>query len=130
MHTSLNTPGALDLSISIAAGTNSASSASGSAPASEVRFEQAVTVRRPKILYLSADDSAKDTHLPQVLQAAQFDVKRTSDLPFSHMSDYQVVVLNDLDLETTPPAFKDEVERYVKQGGGLLVLAGEHSIYQ
>ena len=126
MHTSLNTPGALDLSIAIAAGSSPASSGSGN----EVRFEQAVTVRRPKILYLSADDSAKDTHLPQVLQAAQFDVKRTSELPFSHLSDYQVVVLNDLDLETTPPAFKDEVERYVKQGGGLLVLAGEHSIYQ
>jgi len=125
MHTSLNTPGALDLSIAIrpdAAG-------SAGAPAGEVRFEQAVTVRRPKILYVSSDDPAQDSHLPQTLEAAQFDVERTSELPRSRLSDYQVVIFNDVDLETTPPFFKDEVESYVKQGGGVLVIAGERSIY-
>jgi uncharacterized membrane protein len=125
MHTSLNTPGALDLSIAI----RSEASASSS-PASEVRFEQAVTVRRPKILYISTDDPAQDSHLPQTLQAAQFDVDRTSELPHSSLSEHQIVVFNDWDLESMPPAFKDEVENYVKQGGGLLVIAGEHSIYQ
>ena len=67
---------------------------------------------------------------PQTLQAAQFDVERSSEIPRSRLSDYQLVIFNDWDLETTPPAFKDEVEKYVKQGGGLLVIAGERSIYQ
>jgi len=134
MHTSLNTPGALDLSIAIRseAGTTPAgatASPAASPASSEVRFEQAVTVRRPKILYVSSDDPAQDSHLPQTLQAAQFDLERTAELPRSRLSDYQVVVFNDVDLETTPPFFKDEVERYVKQGGGVLVIAGERSIY-
>ena len=53
-----------------------------------------------------------------------------ASFPRSQLSDYQVVVFNDWDLETIPPAFMDEIERYVKQGGGLLVIAGEHSIYK
>jgi Ca-activated chloride channel homolog len=124
MHTSLNTPGALDLSIAIR------SEATGSSSASDVRFEQAVTVRRPKILYISSDDAAQDSHLPQTLQAAQFDLERTSELPYSRLSDYQVVIFNDWDLETMPPEFMDQIESYVKQGGGLLVIAGERSIYK
>jgi Mg-chelatase subunit ChlD len=132
MHTSLNTPGALDLSIAIRSDT--ASSSVGASPggpsASEVRFEQAVTVLRPKILYISTDDAALDSHLPQTLQAAQFDLERTSELPTARLSNYQVVVFNDWDLESIPPAFKDEIERYVKGGGGLLVIAGEHSLYK
>jgi Ca-activated chloride channel family protein len=129
MHTSLNTPGALDLSIAIRSDAAGSSSASPST-ASEVRFEQAVTVRRPKILYISADDAAQDSHLPQTLQAAQFDLERTSELPSFRLSDYQIVIFNDWDLETIPPAFMDQIERYVNQGGGLLVIAGEHSIYK
>ncbi len=124
MHTSLNTPGALDLSIAIR------SDANASTPASEVRFEQAVTVRRPKILYISSDDPAQDSHLPQTLKAAQFDLERISELPTAKLSDYQIVVFNDWDLETIPPAFMDETESFVKQGGGLLVIAGEHSLFK
>src|SRR5580658_777021 len=95
MHTSLNTPGALDLSIAIR------SDATGSAnpTAGEVRFEQAVTVRRPKILYISADDESPDSHLTQTLKAAQFDLERTNELPTSRLSEYQIVMFNDWDLE-------------------------------
>ncbi len=118
MHASLNTPGSLDLSIAIR------SSAAG-----EIRFEQAVTLRQPKVLYISGDDAAQDAHLTRTLQAAQFDVQRVTDIPATHLSDYQLVVFNDWDLEKIPDAFKGEVEGYVKQGGGLLVLAGERSIY-
>jgi Ca-activated chloride channel homolog len=130
MHTSLNTPGALDLSIAIRSGVIRSGAAGAGPAAGEVRFEQAVTVRRPKILYVSSDDPAQDSHLPQTLQAAQFDVERTTELPHTRLSDYQIVVFNDWDLETIPPANMDEIESYVKQGGGLLVIAGEHSIFK
>src|SRR5208282_3126466 len=53
-----------------------------------------------------------------------------TELSSSKFSDYQIVILNDLDLEATPVSFKEETERYVKQGGGLLVIAGEHSIFK
>lgn len=118
MHTSLNTAGTLDLSISVRSGA-----------ADQIRFEQAITLRRPKVLYISADDATQDSHLPQALQAAQFDLDRATELPRSGLANYQLVVFNDWDLETMPPWFKDDTERYVKQGGGLLVIAGEHSIY-
>ncbi|HEY4365415.1 MAG TPA: VWA domain-containing protein [Bryobacteraceae bacterium] len=119
MHTSLNTPGALDLSLNI-------HSPSGG----EIRFEQAVTLRRPKVLYLTGDPPAQDQHLMELLAAAQFDVERETELPKSKLSDHQLVIFNDWDLESLPDAFKDDVERYVKQGGGLLVIAGEKSMYR
>ncbi len=119
MHASLNTPGSLDLSIAIR-----------SSNAGEIRFEQAVTLRRPKVLYISGDEPAQDVHLTQTLQAAQFDLERITEIPRTRLSDYQLVVFNDWDLEKIPEAFKGEIENYVKQGGGLMVLAGERSMYQ
>ncbi len=38
-------------------------------------------------------------------------------------------MLNNLDLEALPAQRKDDIEKFVKQGGGLLVIAGEHNIY-
>ncbi len=45
LHAALNTPGALDLSIAVRSGVDS-----------EVRYDQAVMLRRPKILYVSQDN--------------------------------------------------------------------------
>jgi Mg-chelatase subunit ChlD len=118
LHTSLNTPGALDLSISI-----------HSEDGSEVRFEQTVTLRRPKVLYISDDTPDLDAHLPQTLQAAQFEIDRTRDISQPRLNDYQLVILNNLDLESTPVLFKERIEKYEKEGGGVLVIAGEHSVY-
>ncbi len=39
------------------------------------------------------------------------------------------MVLNNLDLEALPASRKDEMESFVKQGGGLLVIAGERNVY-
>jgi Ca-activated chloride channel homolog len=119
LHASLNTPGALDLSIAIR-----------SASAGEVRFEQAVMLRRPKVLYVSEDTPDLDSHLPDTLRAAQFDVQREKDFTGSRLSDYQLVIANNWDLEAAAPALKEQLEQYEKQGGGLLVIAGEHSNYQ
>jgi Ca-activated chloride channel family protein len=63
------------------------------------------------------------------LAAAQFDVDRTADPSHGSLADYQLVVLNNLDLESLPAARKDEIEKFVQQGGGLLVIAGERNIY-
>ena len=39
------------------------------------------------------------------------------------------MVFNNQDLESLGAARKDEIEKFVKQGGGLLVIAGERNNY-
>jgi uncharacterized membrane protein len=118
LHASLNTPGALDLSISLR-----------SANEGEIHFEQAVTLRRPKALYLTQDSPADDSHLTSTLTAAQFDVQRASEFTQSNLSDYQLVVFDNWDLEAIPASRKHEIESYVKGGGGLLVIGGDRNSY-
>lgn len=119
LHASLNTPGALDLAIAIRA-----------RDAGEIHFDQAVMLRRPKILYISADSAGENSHLTATLQAAQFEVQRMDEFPGVNLAEYQLVVLDNWDLEKISPAHKDAIETYVKQGGGLLVLGGDRNIYR
>jgi Ca-activated chloride channel homolog len=95
----------------------------------DIRFDRAITLRRPKVLYISQDPAGSEKNLVQTLSAAQFDVDRTSDAVHGKLADYQAVVLNNLDLESLPAARKDEIEKFVQQGGGLLVIAGERNVY-
>ncbi len=118
LHASLNTPGALDLSIAIRSGGEG-----------EVRYDQAVMLRRPKILYVSQDAGTVDSHLSSTLAAAQFDIDRVNDFTSGDLTPYQLIVFNNWDLEAILPARKEELEKYVKAGGGLLVIGGERNVY-
>lgn len=118
LHASLNTPGALDLSIAIRA-----------QGAGEVHFDQAVTLRQPKVLYVSGDSAEVNAHLSSTLAAAQFDVQRASDFTASNLSDYQLIIFDNWDLESIPTARKNDIEKYEKQGGGVLVIGGERNMY-
>ncbi len=95
----------------------------------EVRFAQAVALRRPRMLYLSQDPESAETHFLKTLEATQFDVQRGRELPSTPFDDFQVVALNNWDLEAIPPARKADLESFVQQGGGLLVVAGERNMY-
>ncbi len=118
-HASLNTSGAVDLSLALRA-----------EGLGEVRLDQAVTLRRPRILYLSQDPPGTETNLIATLTAAQFEIQAADELNATQkLSDYQLVVLNNWDLEGIPAARKADLENYVKQGGGLLVIGGERNIY-
>ena len=46
----------------------------------DARFDQAITFRRPKLLYISADPAAAETNLLDALSAAQFDIQRAGAL--------------------------------------------------
>jgi len=118
LHASLNTPGALDLAVEVRAGE-----------AGEVRFDQAVMLRQPKVLYVSGDSAEVNAHLGSALSAAQFDVQRASEFTAANLNEYQLIVFDNWDLESIPLARKAEIERYVKQGGGLLVIGGERNMY-
>lgn len=118
VHASVNVAGALKLSGRIRAGS-----------LGEVQFDRAVTLRRPKILYISQDPPGSETHFVQTAAAAQFDVDRTADALHGSLTGYQLVVLNNSDLESLPMSRKDELEKFVQQGGGLLVIGGERNVY-
>src|SRR5579871_3712382 len=119
VHATLATPGALNLSGLIRADD-----------LGEIRFDRAVTLRRPKVLFITQDPEGTEKHLLDTLSAARFDVDRTGDPTQGALSDYQLVVFNNLDLEALSAARKDEIEKFVKQGGGLLVIAGERNTYK
>jgi Ca-activated chloride channel homolog len=95
----------------------------------EIRFDRAVTLRRPKVLFISQDPAGSETHLLETLSAAQFDVDRNADPGHGALAEFQLVVLNNIDLESLPATRKDEIEKFVQQGGGLLVIAGERNVY-
>jgi len=118
VHARLATTGAVDLlGVIRAAGLG------------EVRFAQAVAVRRPRVLLVSQDPPGADRHLVQVLEAAQFQVERSTEPPAQKLDAYQVIVLNNVDLLNLPEARKQALADFVRGGGGLLVIGGENNIY-
>lgn len=118
VQASLTTTGAVDL------GGRLSSPALG-----EVRFAQAVALRRPRLLMVSGDPPGTGTHLLKSLEAAQFQVQEADALPSGKLDDYQLIVLNNQNLEALAPARKAALEEFVKQGGGLVVIGGERNVY-
>ncbi len=121
LHVSVESSGALALS-----GTVRAPSLGD---AGEATFEQAVNLRRPKVLFISQDPAAAETHLLQSLGASQFDVTQLPDLPAGPLDSWQVIVLDNLNLNAIPEPDKDSIEQAVKRGAGLLVIGGEREMY-
>lgn len=95
----------------------------------EVRYDQAVNLRRPKVLYISQDPAGTEKNLMQAFSAAQFDLTTAEDPLKAKLSDYQMVVFNNQDMEAVPTSRKEEFEEFVKKGGGLLVIGGEKNVY-
>ena len=117
-HANLSAAGAIDVSVSL-----------GAEGLGEVHFNQALTLRRPRLLYVSQDPPGTEANLVQALTAAQYDVTRVSELSAAKLADYQTLVLNNQNLEALAASRKDEIEKFVKQGGGLLVIGGERNVY-
>jgi Ca-activated chloride channel homolog len=118
LQTSVNSVGAIAL-----AGKISAEDL-GSA-----RFEDAVTLRNPRVLLVSRDPAASEQHLIRALQANQFEVEQVSNGVPEKLDKYQLAVINNWDMESIPLARKAALETFVKQGGGLVWISGEHNIY-
>ncbi|HXS96828.1 MAG TPA: VWA domain-containing protein [Candidatus Limnocylindrales bacterium] len=95
----------------------------------EARFEDAVTLRHPRVLLVSKDPPASEEHLMRTLEANQFEVDRAPNGIPDKLDNYQLVVINNWDMESIPAARKAALEEFVKAGGGLAWIAGEHNIY-
>ncbi len=95
----------------------------------EARFEDSVTLRSPRVLVVSHDPAASEEHLLRALEANRFEVRQSPGGVPLKLDDYQLVVINNWDMESIAPAAKTALEDYVKQGGGLVWIAGEHNVY-
>jgi len=112
-----------------AAGAIDISGSVKTADLGEINFEQAVNLRRPRLLYLSQDAGGMEKHIFGTLSSAQFDVVSDVDFAKAKFEDYQIVMFNNWDLESIPPTRKSELEAFVQEGGGLLVVGGERNTY-
>jgi len=119
LHTAINTYGAVELSGTVR-----------SPQGGEVRFEQALTLRKPRVLYLSNDPEGTEKHLLDTLTAAQFVIDRSQDAITPRLADYQLVVFNNWDIDALPLPRKEQLEQYVRDGGGFLVIGGERNVYR
>lgn len=124
----LNTEGAVLLSgrISIA---NISTARAPDGDMGELRFEHVVRVERPKVLLISADDPAEQSHLEQVLASAGFESHRGAAGDLSSLADYRLLIADNQDLEKWPLAAKRRAEEFVANGGGFLLIAGENNLY-
>lgn len=93
----------------------------------ELQFQGTMTLRRPKALLISGDEESG--HLEPVLAAAGFEVERAQDRLPSEISDFHLIVANNLDLEQWPDSDKSSAEQFVREGGGFLLIAGENNLY-
>ncbi|MEX2261791.1 MAG: VWA domain-containing protein [Bryobacteraceae bacterium] len=112
-----------------AVGATNLSGVIGAPGVGDVHFEYAVTLRRPKALLISQDPPNTETHLLRTLQANRFEVTQSRTGVPEDLSPFQLIIINNWDMQAVPPAKKAQVEEFVKQGGGLLWIAGERNVY-
>lgn len=115
---SIATPGAIDMAVLVRSGD-----------LGQVRFEQALHVRRPRLLYLTQDQPGMEGHFVSAMEAAEFEVELNQDFANARFEDYQMAVFNNWDLQAIPAGRKADLERFVQRGGGLLVIGGEKNMW-
>ncbi|MGD0772994.1 MAG: VWA domain-containing protein [Candidatus Solibacter sp.] len=118
LEASVNTVGAIALAGKVAAGD-----------LGEARFEDTVTLRSPRVLLVSHDPAPSEEHIIRALHANQFEVEQAPGGVPPKLDDFQLVVINNWDMESIPASAKTSLEDYVKKGGGLVWISGEHNIY-
>ncbi len=94
------------------------------------RFEQPIELRRARVLYLSQDPSGADSNLLAALAQANIEIVRDASQLDKNLDAFQLVILNNLDLNAISPARKSSLETYVKNGGGLLLIGGDRQVYK
>jgi Ca-activated chloride channel homolog len=118
LHGNVNSTGAVDLAGKVSA-----------AGLGEARFEQAIALRRPRVLLVSSDPAASEQHLRRALEANAFEVEQSSQGVPGSLDGFQLVIINNWDMQIIPEARKAALEDFVKKGGGLVWIAGEHNVY-
>jgi Mg-chelatase subunit ChlD len=121
LHANINSAGALSLSGVIRAPELG--------PTGEARFDHAITLRKPGVLFVSQDPPGSGSQLLSALAAAQFNVTEAPAIPPGDLSRFQIVALNNQNLAAMPEDAQARLEGFVKDGGGLIVIGGEREVY-
>ena len=111
------------------AGSALVSGAIKSAEMGELVFEHTVSLAQPRVLLVSGDTEERDVHLLGVLRAAGFEIERSREAFPPDLSDFHVIVVNNIHLEGLPLSGKERIEEFIREGGGFLQIAGENSLY-
>jgi Ca-activated chloride channel homolog len=85
---------------------------------------------RARVLYLSQDPPGSDSNLLSVLQKADIEISRDAAGLDKDLNIFQLAILNNLDLNSISAARKNQIENYVRNGGGLLLIGGERQVYR
>jgi len=118
LHASVNSTGALELAGKVAA-----------EGLGEAHFEQAMTLRRPRVLLISNDPAGTEQHLLRALEANSFEIQQANGGVPNRLDGFQLIIINNWDMHAIPDARQAALEDYVKKGGGLVWIAGEHNVY-
>ncbi len=102
------------------------------AESGELRFAGSVTIRTPRALLVSPDPLEHNAPLAEVTVASGFTLERTSTTAMLADDDleYDIVICSNEDFEAWPDPVKERLDRFVRQGGGFLVIAGERNLYR
>ncbi len=117
---------AVDLEARIAeSGVNLLEVRISSAGAEQILFSQAVTVRRPRVLYVAGGHETS-APLLETLKRAQVDVETAAAFPVNHTGrDWDAVLLDNYPDHDLPVEEDAALEKYVYAGGGLIFIAGD-----
>jgi uncharacterized membrane protein len=96
----------------------------------EVEFNHALALLRAKVALYSGDTPAMEENLSRALTEAGFDITRWGNLKSLSSNSTQLLVLNNVDLNAIPPTEKHQIANFVRDGGGLLLIGGEHQQYK
>lgn len=96
----------------------------------QLSFEQAITLSRAKVLMVSGDTPDSDVNLMKALSEAGSDVTRANAFTGLREDATQLLVLNNLDLNDIADGEKAKIAEYVRRGGGLMLIGGEHQVYK
>lgn len=99
----------------------------------QARFTGALSIRQPRALLVSSDTEPQNAPLANVLHAAGFDLDRTGGsaaLRSIRRAEYDLILCSNEDFEAWPAAVKESLAEFVRDGGGLLLIAGERNLYR
>ena len=119
IHARLNSSGATAISGRITGGA-----------LGELPFEQAIELKRARVLFVSQDPPGVDENFLRALTDADLEITRDDKLIDKDLSNVQLVVLNNVDLNVFSGEQKQKLATYVQNGGGLLLIGGERQVYK
>jgi Ca-activated chloride channel family protein len=100
----------------------------GAAGTEQILFSQAITVRRPRLLYISGGGEGPSEPLLETLKRAEVDVETAPSFPVDPKGlNWDAVVLDNYPDHPILADEQDALEKYVFTGGGLIFIAGENN---